>query len=55
MASTSTYFDSMKRSYSEVIITSEGIDTVTFLEASEELVKIFGTLKSHHLLTIINH
>jgi hypothetical protein len=38
-----TFFDTLSRSYADVD-TSNGIDTNQFLEASEGLVKMFGTL-----------
>ncbi|RHZ45372.1 hypothetical protein Glove_680g83 [Diversispora epigaea] len=41
-----TYFDTIERNYSEVSITDEGIDTKTFLEATEGLVKLFDLLES---------
>lgn len=39
----STFFDTMKRSYEDVQVTSNGINTSQFLEASESLVTLFGT------------
>ena len=38
----STFFDTMKRSYEDVQVTSNGINTSQFLEASESLVTLFG-------------
>ncbi|KAH7100787.1 glycolipid transfer protein [Auriculariales sp. MPI-PUGE-AT-0066] len=40
-----TYFDG-KKSFADVPVTEEGIDTVQFLEASEVLVKLFDLLGS---------
>ncbi|CAH7669791.1 glycolipid transfer protein domain-containing protein [Phakopsora pachyrhizi] len=40
------YFDKMKRSFDKVLITEQGIDTLTFLEASDELVKLFDLFES---------
>ena len=36
-----TYFDSIKRSYTDVEI-ADGINTEQFLEATEGVVKLFG-------------
>lgn len=38
-----TYFDTLKRSYTDVDI-AEGINTQQFLEATEGVVKLFGML-----------
>ena len=38
----STFFDTIKRSYTDVEITEKGINTEQFLEASESLVTMFG-------------
>lgn len=38
------YFDQIKRSFADVPVTDEGVDTVAFLEACEDLVKLFGQL-----------
>ena len=46
----STFFDTIKRSYEDVEITDNGINTVQFLEASESLVSLFGTQDYCHLL-----
>lgn len=41
--SSKKFFADMKRSYADVAIdSSNGIDTVTFLEATESLVRLFG-------------
>ena len=43
----STFFDEMKKNFSEVTLTEENhIDTASFLEASESLVKLFDVLGS---------
>mmetsp|Transcript_3407 Transcript_3407/g.3782 ORF Transcript_3407/g.3782 Transcript_3407/m.3782 type:complete len:198 (+) Transcript_3407:63-656(+) len=42
----STFFDEMKKSFADVPITDEKIDTASFLEASESLVKLFDLLGS---------
>lgn len=42
----STFFDEMKKSFADVPISSEKIDTASFLEASESLVKLFDLLGS---------
>ncbi|KAG0255755.1 hypothetical protein BG011_004953 [Mortierella polycephala] len=41
-----TYFKTTTRNYSDVKVTSEGIDTNEFLEATEGLVKIFDLFGS---------
>ncbi|CAG8468162.1 7188_t:CDS:2 [Scutellospora calospora] len=41
-----TYFDTLKRDFCDVHITEDGIDTVTFLEATEGLIKLFDLLGS---------
>ncbi|KAI9136758.1 glycolipid transfer protein domain-containing protein [Paraphysoderma sedebokerense] len=42
----STYFDTLARNYTQVPITADGIDTATFLEATEGLIKLFDLLES---------
>lgn len=42
----STFFDEIKASYSDVPLTDNKIETATFLEASEGLVKLFDLLGS---------
>lgn len=42
----STFFDEMKKSFADVPITDEKVDTANFLEASESLVKLFDLLGS---------
>ena len=37
-----TYFDKIKRNYKDVPITEEGISTEEFLEATEDLIGLFG-------------
>lgn len=41
-----TYFDEAKRLFGDVPVVDEKIDTLTFLEASESLVKLFDLLGS---------
>ncbi|CAJ0748423.1 3691_t:CDS:2, partial [Entrophospora sp. SA101] len=41
-----TFFETIKRSYTEVPINEEGIDTIAFLEATEGLVQLFDLLGS---------
>jgi len=41
------FFDTIKRSYEDVEIREDGIDTEQFLEATESLVTIFGNLFSN--------
>ncbi|KNZ53493.1 hypothetical protein VP01_3225g2 [Puccinia sorghi] len=40
------YFDQIKRSFADVPVTDEGVDTVAFLEACEDLVKLFEKSKT---------
>ncbi|CUM53121.1 unnamed protein product [Debaryomyces tyrocola] len=42
----STFFDEMKKSFADVPITDDKVDTASFLEASESLVKLFDLLGS---------
>lgn len=42
----STFFDEMKKSFVDVPVTDGKVDTATFLEASESLVKLFDLLGS---------
>ncbi|KAK6202560.1 glycolipid transfer protein domain-containing protein [Scheffersomyces amazonensis] len=42
----STFFDEMKKSFVDVKVVDNKIDTATFLEASESLVKLFDLLGS---------
>jgi len=39
-----TYFETVNKSFSDVPITEDGVDTVAFLEASEGVVKMFDLL-----------
>lgn len=39
----STFFDEQKRSFIDVPVTDGKISTSEFLEASESLIKLFGT------------
>ncbi|CAG8709970.1 28463_t:CDS:2 [Dentiscutata erythropus] len=41
-----TYFDTITRDFCDVIITEDGIDTVTFLEAVEGVITLFNMLGS---------
>jgi len=41
-----TFFDTIAKSFKDVPITDAGVDTVTFLEASEGLVQLFDLLGS---------
>ncbi|KAG8929681.1 hypothetical protein FRC03_001603 [Tulasnella sp. 419] len=41
-----TYFDTISRSFADVPVTDDGVDTVAFLEASEGLAKMFDLLGS---------
>lgn len=45
-AKMSTFFDEMKKSFADVPITDDKVDTASFLEASESLVKLFDLLGS---------
>jgi hypothetical protein len=38
----STYFDNLKRNYTDVPVTEDGIGTSPFMEATEGVVKMFG-------------
>lgn len=42
----STFFDEMKKSFADVSVTDNKVDTASFLEASESLVKLFDLLGS---------
>lgn len=42
----STFFDEMKKSFADVPVSDDKIDTAAFLEASESLVKLFDLLGS---------
>ncbi|KAK6464907.1 glycolipid transfer protein domain-containing protein [Scheffersomyces coipomensis] len=42
----STFFDEMKKNFTEVPVVDDKIDTASFLEASESLVKLFDLLGS---------
>lgn len=47
MSTASTgYFDQIKRSFADVPVTDDGVDTVAFLEACEDLVKLFDLFGS---------
>ncbi len=42
MSKPSSVFDTLNRSYTQVIIQQNEIDIVSFLEATESLIKILG-------------
>ncbi|KAG9101948.1 hypothetical protein FRC06_002460 [Ceratobasidium sp. 370] len=42
----STYFDTVKKSFTDVPVTEQGVETTSFLEASEGLVAMFDLLNS---------
>lgn len=50
----STFFDEMKKSFADVPITEDRIDTAAFLEASESLVKLFDLLGSSAFTVVKN-
>lgn len=50
----STFFDEVKASYADVPITDGKIETATFLEASEGLVKLFDLLGSKAFTIVQN-
>jgi hypothetical protein len=39
----STFFDTLKKSFTDVPVTDGKIDTTSFLEAAESLITLFGT------------
>jgi len=41
-----TYFETVKKTFPDVPITEEGVDTIAFLEASEGVVKMFDLIGS---------
>jgi len=41
-----TYFDTVQKSFVDVPVTEDGVDTATFLEAAEGVVKMFDLLGS---------
>ena len=45
-----TFFDTLKKSYTDVPVVGDKISTTEFLEASESLVTLFGVLCLLHLL-----
>ncbi|PWN48438.1 putative het-c2 protein [Violaceomyces palustris] len=49
-----TYFDTVKKSYADVPVTGEGVDTSAFLEATEGLVKLFDLLGSSAFSVVQN-
>ncbi|PWN99503.1 glycolipid transfer protein [Tilletiopsis washingtonensis] len=49
-----TYFDTVKKSYADVPLTDEGVDTSAFLEATEGLVKLFDLLGSSAFAIVQN-
>ena len=44
--SSAGYFDQIERSFADVPITDEGVDTLAFLQACQDLVKLFGEPES---------
>lgn len=50
----STFFDEMKKSFVDVPVTDDKIDTASFLEASESLVKLFDLLGSSAFTVVKN-
>jgi hypothetical protein len=38
-----TFFDALRCSYVDIVVSQEGVPVEQFLDASEGLVKIFGT------------
>ncbi|KAG8994704.1 hypothetical protein FRB94_004939 [Tulasnella sp. JGI-2019a] len=49
-----TYIESVKTSFADVPMTEAGVDTVSFLEASEGIVKIFDVLGSTAFAAVIS-
>jgi len=48
------YFDQIKRSFADVPVTDEGVDTAAFLEACEDLVKLFDLFGSKAFAVVQN-
>ncbi|KAG8723970.1 hypothetical protein FRC12_020462 [Ceratobasidium sp. 428] len=48
----STYFETVKKSFTDVPVTDDGVETTSFLEASEGLVGIFELLNSMAFSTV---
>ncbi|RUP48488.1 glycolipid transfer protein domain-containing protein [Jimgerdemannia flammicorona] len=49
-----TFFEKISRSYADVKITKNGIDTPQFIEATENLVKLFDLLGSSAFSIVVN-
>ncbi|OAV96231.1 hypothetical protein PTTG_03445 [Puccinia triticina 1-1 BBBD Race 1] len=52
--SNTCYFDQIKRSFADVPVTDEGVDTLAFLEACEDLVKLFDLFESKAFAVVQN-
>lgn len=50
----STFFDEMKKSFADVPVTDNKVETASFLEASESLVKLFDLLGSSAFSVVQN-
>lgn len=48
----STFFDELKKSFTDVPVTDGKVDTASFLEASESLVKLFDLLGSSAFVVV---
>ncbi|KAA1102531.1 hypothetical protein PGTUg99_009268 [Puccinia graminis f. sp. tritici] len=53
-ADNTCYFDQMKRSFADVPVTDEGVDTLAFLEACEDLVRLFDLFGSKAFTVVQN-
>lgn len=49
-----TYFDTIKKSYADVPVSSDGVETSSFLEATEGLIKLFDLLGSSAFTVVQN-
>ncbi|CAO1617808.1 unnamed protein product [Sympodiomycopsis kandeliae] len=49
-----TYFESVRKSYADVIINEEGIDTNQFIDATEGVVKLFDLLGNAAFVIVQN-
>ncbi|KAH9454516.1 hypothetical protein MJO28_007503 [Puccinia striiformis f. sp. tritici] len=54
MSTCTGYFDQIKRSFADVPVSDEGVDTVAFLEACEDLVKLFDLFGSKAFAVVQN-
>ncbi|PWN35993.1 putative het-c2 protein [Meira miltonrushii] len=50
----STYFETVKKSYADVPVTEKGVDTSSFLEATEGLIKLFDLLGNSAFVIVQN-